>query len=148
MTEALRLHSISDMPFEHARTQLMVGHYLRRHSQPAKARSQLTAALAIFDRLGAPDWANRTRSELQATGVRIPQPVVAGLAALTPQELQVALAVARGHSNREVASSLFLSTKTIEFHLSNVFHKLGINRRTRLATLVAQHASVPVSASS
>jgi DNA-binding CsgD family transcriptional regulator len=145
MTEALRLHSISDMPFEHARTQLMVGHHLRRHNQPSKARSQLTAALAIFERLGAPDWANRTRSELQATGVRIPQPAVAGLATLTPQELQVALAVARGHSNKEVASLLFLSTKTIEFHLSNVFHKLGINRRTRLATLVAQQASLPVS---
>ena len=67
MTEALRLHSISDMPSEHARTQLMLGHYLRRHNQAGKARSQLTAALAIFDRLGAPDWANRTRSELQAT---------------------------------------------------------------------------------
>ena len=53
MTEALRLHSISDMPFEHARTELMVGHYLRRHKQPSKARSQLTAALAIFERLGS-----------------------------------------------------------------------------------------------
>lgn len=148
MTEALRLHSVSDMPFEHARTELMVGHYLRRHNQPSKARSRLSAALATFDRLGAPDWANRARSELQATGVRIPHRAVDGLATLTPQELQVALAVARGYSNREVASLLFLSTKTIEFHLRNVFHKLGINRRTRLATLVAQRAGLPVSAAS
>jgi DNA-binding CsgD family transcriptional regulator len=148
MTEALRLHSISDMPFEHARTELMIGQHLRRHSQPGKARSPLSAALAIFERLGAPDWANRTRSELQATGIRIPQPAVVELATLTPQELQVALAVAGGHSNREVASLLFLSTKTVEFHLRNVFHKLGINRRTQLATMVALQASLPVSAAS
>ena len=146
MTEALRLHSIGDMPFEQARTELMIGQHLRRHNQPSNARPRLSAALARFERLGAPDWANWARSELQATGVRIPQPAAAGLTTLTPQELQVALAVAGGHSNREVAGLLFLSTKTVEFHLSNVFHKLGINRRTRLATMVAQQASLPVSA--
>jgi DNA-binding NarL/FixJ family response regulator len=148
MTEALRLHSIGDMPFEHARTELMIGQHLRRHNQPGKARSPLSAALAIFERLGAPDWANRTRSELQATGVRLPQPAAAELATLTPQELQVALAVAGGHSNREVAGLLFLSTKTVEFHLRNVFNKLGISRRTQLATMVALQASLPVSAAS
>jgi DNA-binding CsgD family transcriptional regulator len=148
MTEALRLHSISDMPFERARTELMIGQHLRRHNQPTKARSLLTAALALFDRLGAPDWANRARSELQATGIRMPQPTPGGLTTLTPQELQVALAVARGHSNREVAGLLFLSTKTVEFHLRNVFQKLGINRRTRLATIVAQQANLPISAAS
>ncbi|HEY6688211.1 MAG TPA: AAA family ATPase [Propionibacteriaceae bacterium] len=148
MTEALRLHSISDMPFERARTELMIGQHLRRHKQPTKARSLLTAALALFDRLGAPDWANRARSELQATGIRMPQPTPGGLTTLTPQELQVALAVARGHSNREVAGLLFLSTKTVEFHLRNVFQKLGINRRTRLATIVAQQANLPISAAS
>ena len=148
MTEALRLHSISDMPFERARTELMIGQRVRRHNQPAKARPPLTSALAIFDRLGAPDWASRARSELQATGIRIPQSEAPGLATLTPQELQVALAVARGHSNREVAGLLFLSTKTVEFHLSNVYRKLGINRRTRLVTMVAQQASLPASAAS
>ena len=146
MTEALRLHAVSDMPFEHARTELMIGQYLRRHNQPGKARSPLTAALAIFERLGAPDWTNRTRSELHATGIRLRQPTAAVLATLTPPELQVALAIARGHSNREVADLLFLSTKTVEFHLTNVFHKLGINRRTQLATMVAQQANLPLSA--
>jgi DNA-binding CsgD family transcriptional regulator/tetratricopeptide (TPR) repeat protein len=148
MTEALRLHSISDMPFERARTELMIGQRVRRHNQPAKARPPLTSALAIFDRLGAPDWASRARSELQATGIRIPQSEAPGLATLTPQELQVALTVARGHSNREVAGLLFLSTKTVEFHLSNVYRKLGINRRTRLVTMVTQQASLPASAAS
>jgi DNA-binding CsgD family transcriptional regulator len=145
MAEALRLHSMSDMPFERARTELIIGQHLRRHNQAAKARSLLSSALNIFDRLGAPDWASRARNELQATGIRIPQPEAQGLATLTPQELQVALTVARGHSNREVAGLLFLSTKTVEFHLSNVYHKLGINRRTRLATMVAQQARLPAS---
>jgi DNA-binding CsgD family transcriptional regulator/tetratricopeptide (TPR) repeat protein len=148
MTEALRLHSIGDMPFEQARTELMLGQHLRRHNQPTNARTQLSSALGRFEWLGAPDWANRARSELQATGVRMPQPTTAGLATLTPQELQVTLAVARGLSNREVASQLFLSTKTVEFHLSNVFQKLGISRRTRLAAIVAKQASLPVSAAS
>jgi DNA-binding CsgD family transcriptional regulator/tetratricopeptide (TPR) repeat protein len=148
MTDALRLHSLSDMPFERARTELIFGQHLRRHNQPSKARSLLSSALATFDRLGSPDWAGRSRSELQATGIRIPEPATPGLAILTPQELQVALSVARGHSNREVAGLLFLSTKTVEFHLSNVYHKLGINRRTRLATLVAQQANLPASAAS
>jgi DNA-binding NarL/FixJ family response regulator len=148
MTEARRFHSMSDMPFERARTELMIGQHLRRHNQPVKARTLLTSALAIFDQLGAPDWARRTRSELQAAGVRIPEPEAPGLNTLTPQELQVALAVARGHSNREIAGLLFLSTKTVEFHLSNAYHKLGINRRTRLATMIAEQANLPASAAS
>jgi DNA-binding CsgD family transcriptional regulator len=148
MTEALRLHSIGDMPFEEARTELMIGQHLRRHNQPSNARARLSSALARFESLGAPDWANRTRRELQATGIRMAQPKATGLATLTPQELQVALAVARGLSNREVAGQLFLSTKTVEFHLSNVFQKLGISRRTRLATMLAKQASLPDSAAS
>jgi len=148
MTEALRLHSIGDMPFEEARTELMIGQHLRRHNHPSNARARLSSALARFESLGAPDWANRARRELQATGIRMAQPKAAGLATLTPQELQVALAVARGLSNREVAGQLFLSTKTVEFHLSNVFQKLGISRRTRLATMLAKQASLPDSAAS
>jgi DNA-binding CsgD family transcriptional regulator/tetratricopeptide (TPR) repeat protein len=141
MTKALRLHSIGDMPFEQARTELLIGQHLRRRSRPSDARFPLNTALARFEWLGAPDWANRARSELQATGIPMPQPTASQLATLTPQELQVAFAVARGHSNREVASQLFLSTKTVEFHLRNVFRKLNIGRRTQLATIVAKQAS-------
>ena len=64
-----------------------------------------------------------------------------GLAQLTPQELQVTLAVARGLSNREVATQLFLSVKTVEFHLAHVYDKLGVSRRTQLAVLVAHQES-------
>ncbi len=142
MRLALTLHERAAMPFETARTRLLLGEYLRRRGQQRDARAELSAALAVFDRLGAVDWASRARNELEAAGVRVRGPET-GLTELSPQELQVALAVARGLSNREVAGQLFLSTKTIEFHLRNVFQKLGINRRTQLAALVARQESLP-----
>lgn len=97
--------------------------------------------MRAFDRLGAPDWGERTRIEMRAAGLAVDLstgPPQAGLAQLTPQELQVALAVSHGLANREVAAHLFLSVKTVEFHLSNVFHKLGIHRRAQLAALLAR----------
>jgi len=134
LREALRLHSKTRMPFEEARTQLHLGRYLRRQHRP-DAREVLTAALATFERLGSSEYAEKTRGELRAAGVRPAKPA-AGLEALTPQELQVALAVGRGLTNREVAAHLFLSVKTIEYHLSNVYAKLGITNRARLVGLV------------
>jgi DNA-binding CsgD family transcriptional regulator/tetratricopeptide (TPR) repeat protein len=138
MADAVRLHAVGDMPFEQARTELLIGGYLRRHNQSGKARSLLASALATFERLRAVDWANRARDQLEATGMRIRR-TTDGLGELTPQELQVALAVTRGMSNKEIAGHLFLSVKTVEFHLSHVFHKLGVNRRTQVAGLVARH---------
>ena len=138
MARALQLHAVADTPFETARTELHVGQFLRRRGQPRQARRLLSSALAVFDRLGAIAWADRARHELEASGVRVREPD-AGLTTLSPQELQVALAVATGLSNREVAAQLFLSTKTIEFHLHNTYSKLGIARRGQLAALVAQH---------
>jgi DNA-binding CsgD family transcriptional regulator len=137
LDESMRWHARSGMAFEQARTELLFGSQLRRRRGRPEARLLLEAALGRFELLGALDWAERTRVELDALGVRRARPQ-AGLGQLTPQELQVALAVAKGLSNREVAAQLFLSVKTVEFHLANVFHKLGINRRTRLATLVAR----------
>jgi DNA-binding NarL/FixJ family response regulator len=125
------------MPFEEARTRLLLGSTLRRRRLRAEARPELAAALETFERLGAVDWAERARVELRATGVRL-APASAGLTQLTPQELQVALAVAAGLSNREVAGQLFLSVKTVEFHLGHVFDKLGLARRTQLASLVSR----------
>jgi DNA-binding NarL/FixJ family response regulator len=101
--------------------------------------------LATFERLGAVEWAGRARDQLEATGLRIRR-TPNELGELTPQELQVALAVAQGMSNKEVAGQLFLSVKTVEFHLSHVFDKLGVNRRTRLASLVARHETLQVTA--
>lgn len=137
ISAALKHHQRGSMPFERARTQLCLGGALRRRRQRAEARQHLHAALETFERLEAVDWAERTRVELRATGERL-APASAGLAQLTPQELQVALAVARGLSNREVAGQLFLSVKTVEFHLAHVFDKLGLRRRTQLAALVVR----------
>jgi DNA-binding NarL/FixJ family response regulator len=82
---------------------------------------------------GAVTWAERARSELAATGERIRRNSGSATAQLTPQEFQVGMAVARGATNKEVAAALFVSTKTVEFHLRNLYTKLGVRSRTQLA---------------
>jgi DNA-binding NarL/FixJ family response regulator len=86
--------------------------------------------------LGAQPWAETAQAELRAAGGRRSRAVERD--ELTLQERRVALAVARGASNREVAAELFLSTKTIEFHLRLIYRKLGVRSRTELARLVAE----------
>jgi DNA-binding NarL/FixJ family response regulator len=103
----------------------------------------------VFERLGARPWAERARAELRASGqtARRRDPTAAGR--LTAQELQVALRIAAGATNRQAAAELFLSPKTIEYHLANVYRKLDVHSRARLARLVAQReheAFIPVSA--
>lgn len=91
-------------------------------------------ALAVFERLNAEPWADRTRTELTATGeIMHKPPSASAVDSLTPQEYQVASAVVEGATNRKVASALFLSAKTVEFHLSNVYRKRGVRTRTELA---------------
>jgi ATP/maltotriose-dependent transcriptional regulator MalT len=131
---ALDLHARVDCPFETGRTLLAFGERLRRAGQRIQARQQLHLALDIFDRLQAGPWADRTRNELTATGEAARRRTGASaLDELTPQEYQVAGAVAEGGTNREVASALFLSAKTVEFHLGNVYRKLSVRSRTELA---------------
>ncbi|TMG27990.1 MAG: hypothetical protein E6H93_13665 [Chloroflexi bacterium] len=129
---AFGLHEQTTMPFERARTQLCYGERLRRAKRRSEARGQLHSALDTFEQLGAESWANRARNELRATGesVRRERPAIE---ALTLQELQVALKVAEGATNKEVAAALFLSPKTVEAHLSRVYGKLGVRSRTELA---------------
>jgi len=131
---ALELHARTRQPFETARTQLLHGERLRRAKRRADARAPLSAALTVFERLGADPWAERTRSELRATGgpTGSAAPAIA-TDELTAQELQIALQVAQGRTNREVAAALFLSAKTIEYHLGSIYRKLGIRRRGELA---------------
>lgn len=137
--EAMRWHERTSMPFEKARTELLIGQSLRRR-RDARARSQLAGSLATFERIGAVRWAERCRSELRAAGVRLPR-AANELVNLTPQELQVSLAVGRGLSNKEVANQLFLSVKTVEYHLSKAFQKLGVTRRSQLTILLAQRGT-------
>ena len=124
-------------PFELARTELSFGEGLRRMRRRGIARQHFRAALEIFLELGAVPWIRRTKQELAATGERFHREAPTVGAVLTPQELQVSLAVARGSTNKEVAAHLFLSQKTIETHLGNAYGKLGIRSRSELARLFA-----------
>ena len=135
---AIALHERTDNPFALARTWLCHGERLRRAGRRGDARSRLSAAADLFDRLGARQWVTRADAELRAAGAAgrlTGRP--AGVDALTGQELQVALAVARGLSNKDVAAELYLSPKTVEFHLGNAYRKLGIRSRSELTVLLA-----------
>ena len=134
---ALALHADLPMPFELARTQLAYGERLRRAKARADAREPLRAALATFERLGAAAWTERALAELRATGQASARRAESASARLTPHELQVALLVAQGMTNREVAAALFLSPKTIEYHLGQIYRKLDVRGRAQLARLMA-----------
>ena len=136
--EALRLHREVEAPFDEGRTHLCLGERLRRARRRSDARVHLRAALDRFEALGAVNWAATARGELGVTGETAAPRSGPRSDALTPQELQVALMVASGATNREAASRLFLSAKTIEAHLGRIYRKLGVRSRTELAALVAQ----------
>jgi DNA-binding CsgD family transcriptional regulator len=123
-----------------ARTQLALGEFLRRHRRRADARVPLREALETFETLGATAWAERARRELRASGetARRGDDLVA--TELTPSEAQIAALVRQGLSNKEVAGRLFVSPRTVDFHLRNVYTKLGISSRTELAALALDPA--------
>jgi DNA-binding CsgD family transcriptional regulator len=132
---ALAVHEEGSRPFERARTELAFGELLRRARRRTEARDRLRAALERFEALGASLWAERARVELRASGERSRRRDPSTLDDLTPQEVQIAQLVAQGGTNRAIAAQLFLSPRTIDFHLRNVFRKLGIRSRTELARL-------------
>jgi DNA-binding CsgD family transcriptional regulator len=139
--EALALHSRVEDRFQHARTLLAFGERLRRAGERRDARERLRAALELFEGLGAAPWRDRTEQELRASGAKLRRAAESG-DELTPQELQIALQVAEGKANKEVAAAMFLSTKTVEFHLSRIYRKLDITSR---AELIRRYATgVPV----
>jgi len=138
--QALAWHSRGADPFERARTELSYGERLRRARRPSDARPHLRAALKTFDSLGAVPWAGKARSELRASGGAVPPARHAVSHDLTAQELEVAMLVSRGSTNREAAAALFLSPKTVEAHLSRTYRKLGVRSRTELASAMAPGA--------
>jgi DNA-binding NarL/FixJ family response regulator len=143
--EALRLHLEAKRPFDHARTELLYGEFLRRRRRRVEARMHLRAAVDAFDDIGAAPWAERARAELRASGESAQRHEAGGLADLTPQELQIARLVGEGASNKEVAGQLFLSPRTVEYHLRKVFMKLGISSRAELIRhAVTQAGDVPI----
>lgn len=135
---ALAEHRRGSRSFEQARTELAYGGFLRRRRRRVDAREHLRSALTRFDELGAALWAERAESELRASGERARRRDPSSMLDLTPQELQVADFVGQGMTNREVAAQMFLSPRTIDYHLRSIFNKLGITSRTELANLHLQ----------
>jgi DNA-binding CsgD family transcriptional regulator len=131
---ALILHGQTSDSFETGRTHLALGSRLRRERQRIRAREHLRAAVDVFDRLGADPWSEMARAELAATGESVRRRDQSGLSDLTPQELQIALRLAAGRTTREAATALFLSPKTIEYHLRNIYRKLAVSSRSELTT--------------
>lgn len=130
-----------ERPFSVARTHLCLGERLRRSGERRRARAELEAALELFERLGARPWEERCRRELVASGRKLRRIDPSTREELTPQELQVALQVARGLTNREVAQALFLSPKTVEFHLTRIYRKLDLHARAELVERFADQVS-------
>ncbi|RSN52136.1 ATP-binding protein [Actinomadura sp. WAC 06369] len=134
---AADLHERSTRPFEKARTELLYGEWLRRARRRSDARVPLRSAIETFERLRAAPWLDRARAELRATGESAAAPAApSALDRLTPQELQVVRLAAEGTSSREIAAQLFLSPRTVEYHLYKAYPKLGISSRKELSTLL------------
>jgi DNA-binding CsgD family transcriptional regulator len=127
--EAVRMHDRLPLPFELGRTLLVRGTVERRAKRKREARDTLTKASEIFDGLGAALWADRARAELARIGGRAPSSLE-----LTPTEDRVAVLVAAGSTNREVADALFISIHTVEANLKRIYRKLGVRSRTELAS--------------
>jgi DNA-binding CsgD family transcriptional regulator len=122
----------SRWPFYLARVQLAYGERLRRLRSRSASRAHLTSALDAFERLGAEPWAARAAGELRATGLSRPRGELWDRDALTPQELEIARLAATGLTNRQIGERLFLSRRTVGFHLYRIFPKLGITSRAAL----------------
>jgi DNA-binding CsgD family transcriptional regulator len=130
--QALELHRRTPDVFEAGRTELAYGARLRRAGERIRAREHLRLAVKTFDGLGAAPWAEGARTELAATGERARRRDPSTLDQLTPQELRISLLLAQGRTTREAAAALFLSPKTIEYHLRNAYRKLGVHSRDDL----------------
>ncbi|MGA5600367.1 LuxR C-terminal-related transcriptional regulator [Streptomyces griseoincarnatus] len=140
---ALDRHDDTAGDFERARTELLYGKWLRRRRRLREARARLEEARLGFERCGAPLWAQQAAAELRAGGAAPnAAPAVSvgagDLARLTPQQMRIARYVAAGATNREVALSLSVSTRTVDYHLRNVFATLGLRSRVELVRLVEQ----------
>jgi DNA-binding CsgD family transcriptional regulator len=132
--EAIAAHEGDGRPFEQAHTRLLYGEWLRRNRRRAAAREHLLAAAAAFARMGARPWQERAEAELRAAGAGAPAVTADDpLARLTPQELQVVRLAAAGASNKQIGAQLFLSPRTVGFHLYRAFPKLGVTTREELA---------------
>jgi DNA-binding CsgD family transcriptional regulator len=130
---ALTLHANADRPYDLARTHLAYGERLRRERRRADCRQHLRFALEGFENVGAATWMERARDELRASGETLRRrDGDTAIDLLTPRERTIAQLVAQGRTNRDVAAQLFVSVRTVEFHLRNIFAKLDVSSRVEL----------------
>ncbi|MFC8449363.1 AAA family ATPase [Kitasatospora sp. NPDC057223] len=128
----------TDIRTELARTHLLYGEWLRRRRHRGEAREQLRTAFQLFSQMGAHAFAERTRHELRAIGDKTPRRTPATVSELTPREGHIAGLAARGDTNQEIATQLFISASTVEYHLRKVFQKLAITSRRQLSRVLEQ----------
>jgi DNA-binding CsgD family transcriptional regulator len=141
--EAIRQLAGTAVRTELARAHLLYGEWLRRRKRRRDAQLQLRTAYDMFCAMGAAAFADRTGAERRATG-QMPRDAWAPhhRFGLTPQETQVARQASTGATNADIASRLFITTSTVEYHLSKVFRKLGITSRRQLAAALSEGASL------
>ncbi len=130
--EAIARLSRGHVALHLARAQLVYGEWLRRENRRVDARQQLSAAYELFDRFGAEGFAERARRELSATGETARRRTAVTLSLLTPQEALIARLARDGLTNSEIGARLFISPRTVEYHLHKVFPKLDIISRKEL----------------
>ena len=134
LDHAISLSGAVPQPFEAARTLLTAGEVHRRARHKRLAKTRISEALALFERLGAPTWAARSRTELACAGLR---PAAPRPSSLTPAEQRVADLVVLGHTNAQVAAELFMGRRTVESHLTRIYQKLSVHSRTELCRLLS-----------
>jgi DNA-binding CsgD family transcriptional regulator len=140
--EAIERLGRSRIAVHHARARLLYGEWLRREGRRQEAREQLRGAHEMLARIGAEAFAERARRELAATGQTVRTHAVETRDELTAQEAQIARLAADGHTNPQIGAELFLSPRTVEWHLHNVFTKLGISSRRELRDTLRERQRV------
>ena len=129
--------------YAHARLHLAYGTQLRRQRRISDSRHHLRAAAERFDALGATPWYERAHQELSASGETIRRSAAETRDDLSPQEIQIALLAAEGHTNREIGAKLFVSHRTVGSHLYRIFPKLGITSRSELPDAMSRYGPPP-----
>jgi DNA-binding CsgD family transcriptional regulator len=144
LREALSAFEQSDARLERARALADLGAMLRRRNRRTEARELLRDALDAAHHIGAPPLAKQAETELRASGGRPRRIVLSGLDSLTASERRIAELAAQGLTNREIAQTLFVTDRTVEGHLTQVFRKLRLDSRTKLHAALAVEVQVPV----